>query len=371
MSRVQRGRLFLVLASRRAFESLTGPIPEAMRPLFRFQKPSHAARIQALLPHCQIVISKSYRRPACNRWILEARHLGVPTLLLVDGPLEWSNLYGDKQGAEEGANERRTERLTLFEPILHDAVACIGDAQERWISHKNLGRGIAFMSYANQRIQTTADPTRTTQKAEFDFLLTTAKTPYFGERERSALFETIEACALALDRAGYRVLVRVSDDDLRQLIQAKLTRCTFDTRETFTNALARTRCVIGTPSSVLLEAMRHGKPTGQLMFRDSPLFYQSGWLLGCNGDWEASFASMLAPDPERMDSQQQTLRENLSEDDFFSLCAGVASNKEFESPRPLDAADLEFENGLLRRLLGWRARLIAPVLRSLARLSRE
>jgi hypothetical protein len=366
MSRGRPGRLFLVLASRRAFESLTGRIPEAMRPLFRFRKPNQAARIQALLPQCRLVITKNYRRPACNRWVLEARRQGIPTLLLVDGPLEWSNLYHPRQGSGQGSGHGEKATLALFEPILHDAVAAIGDAQKRWIAHKNQGREITFMSYANQRIQTAFDPTRTTSGAEFDFLVTTAKTAYFGTREKIALCAVIEACATALDRTGHSVLVRVEDGALRQAIQRRIPRCAFDTSESFTEALVRTRCVIGTPSSVLLEAMRHGKPTGQLMFRDSPLFYQAGWLLGCNEDWKTSFASMLARDRDRMDFQLRTLRDNLSEEDFFSHCQKIASAKQLESPRPFDALDLEFENKLFRDLLGWRARLFAPILHSLS-----
>jgi hypothetical protein len=112
--------------------------------------------------------------------------------------------------------------------------------------------------------------------------------------------------------------------------------------------------------------MQHGRPTAQLMFRDSPLFYQSGWLLGCNEDWQASFESMLAADPDRMDSQVRTLRENLSEQDFFSHCEEIGSGKRLESPRPIDARDLEFENQLFREMLGWRARLLAPIWQTLS-----
>lgn len=355
------GRLFLVLSSRRAFEALAGPIPEAMRPLFRFEKPNHAVRIQALLPDCRLMLSKNDRRPACHRWILEARGRGIPTLLLVDGPLEWSNLYRDsKQGKKRGR--------TLYREVLHDAVAPIGDAQEQWIAHQNEGRRIVFMNYANRRIRTASSPGHAGPETEFDFLLTTAKTPYFGVHEKAALQTTLESCATALDRAGHRVLLRIMDSELREATQAKLPQDRTqisDIDEPFSDALTRTRCVVGTPSSVLLEAMAHDKPTGQLMFRDSPLFYQSGWLLGCNNDWAASFESMLAAEPERMDAQRQTLRENLSEEDFFSHCQQVADGKNLDVPRRVDVSDLEFENDLLRDLLGWRARLFAPFLRAL------
>ena len=112
--------------------------------------------------------------------------------------------------------------------------------------------------------------------------------------------------------------------------------------------------------------MQHGKPTGLLMFRDSPLFYQTGWLLGCSEDWNASFASMLSRDSSRMDLQRQSLRENLSDVDFFTLCNGIADGELLKTPRPFDALDLEFENRVLRGMLGWRTRWLAPLLRTLA-----
>ena len=362
MSKSSSRALFLVLASRRAFEAFAGPIPDAMKTLFRFQRPRNAARIQALLPDCRIVISKNYARPQSNRWIFEARRLGIPTLLLVDGPLEWANLYANPSLATLGENAA----AGLFEPIVHDAVATIGNAQSQWIADRNEGRGIELMSYANQRIHTRTGLEPTDLSPDFDFLVTTARTPYFNTREKADLGAALSACGAALERAGHRTLVRIFDEDLRATFRSTAPSCSFDIEGSFTEALSRTRCVVGTPSSVLLESMQHGKPTGLLMFRDSPLFYQTGWLLGCSEDWNASFASMLAPDSARMDVQRQSLRENLSDEDFFTHCNRIADGELLKTPRPFDALDLEFEGRVLRGILGWRARWLAPLLRALA-----
>lgn len=362
MSAMQSRTLFLVLASRRSFESFAGTIPRAMKSRFRFQKSRNAARIRALLPECRLVISKNYCRPQSNRWIFEARRLGIPTLLLIDGPLEWANLYSNPSLAALG-NGGATG---LFEPIIHDAVATIGNGQLRWIGSRNHARGIELLSYANQRIQTKMNVRSANVEPEFDFLLTTARTAYVSDREKADLLVALRSCGAALERAGHRTLVRVFDDELRTTIQSIAPSCTFDAQDSFTEALGRTRCVIGTPSSVLLESMKHDKPTGLLMFRDSPLFYQSGWLLGCNEDWKSSFTSMLTRDPARMALQRQHLQEQLSDEDFFSHCERIANGEILEAPRPLDPTDLEFEHRLLHGILGWRARWIAALIRALA-----
>jgi len=357
MSAAADRSLILVLSGRRAFEKFTGPVPERLESRFRFTKPRRAARIRALLPHCALVISKSYLQPAANRWIFAARRSGIPTLLLVDGPLEWSNSHANPNLARRMGDLA----ISLMAPLVHDGVAAIGPAQSRWIAGQNRGRPIQLMSYANQRIRKPATDLSPTGSGvtELDFLVTTAKTPYFDEAEKAELLRVLSRCCSELEKAGLRYALRIFDEGLaRELPSERI-----DTRGDFAEALARARCVIGTPSSVLLEAMQHGKPTATLMFRDSPLFYQTGWLLGCTTDWEPTLRSMLDADPERMELQRYTLQENLSEEDFFACCERFLDRVAAEGPRPLDGEDLAFENRLLHRLLGWRARLAAPCAR--------
>ncbi len=366
-----RAKAFLVLSSQRAFEALAGPVPEAVRGRYVFLKAGRAARIHAALADARLVVSQSYPRPALNRWIFEARRRGVPTLLLVDGPLEWSNLFANPSLAQPGSEAARA----LFEPIVHDAVATIGEAQSRYIASRNPNRGIAFMSYANHRIRTSlasdapaGSPTaRPIDPAapSFDFLLTTARTAAFDERERTDLIQALLACANALITAGHRALVRIFDDEIRKAVQRAVPSAHFDATGSFADALAESRCVIGTPSSVLLEAMVHDRPTATLVFRDSPLLYQTGWLLGGFSDWNTSFRSMLARDPDRMAQQRESLRENVSDQDFFEQAEALVRRDRLATPRPLDALDLEFENRVLRELVGFRARLFAPIYRAL------
>ena len=88
-----------------------------------------------------------------------------------------------------------------------------GGFKPDWIAERNRGREIEFMSYANRRIQTAANDVPSARAAddaqrEFDFLVTTARTPCFDDRERMQLRSTLAACGRALEDAGHRVLVR-------------------------------------------------------------------------------------------------------------------------------------------------------------------
>lgn len=347
----------VVLSSQSAFEAFTGPLPEALRERSLFLKPDRGARILAALPEARLVVSQSYLRPEVNRWIFEARRRGVPTMLLIDGPLEWANVHTRPSLSRPGAEAARA----LYDPIVHDAVATIGERQSRFIASRNPGRGIVFLSYANRRIRTAPFP----DAPAYDFLLTTARTAAFDARERDALVRALRECLAALERAGHRALVRIFDADLRQSIQTSTTGAHFDATGSFAEALAQSRCVVGTPSSVLLEAMHHDRPTATLVFRDGPLFDRTGWLLGGFADWETSFASMLARDPARMAIQRDALQESLSEQDFFEQLDALVEGDRLARPRPLDALDLAFENRVLRQVLGLRARLVAPLYRAL------
>ena len=66
-----------------------------------------------------------------------------------------------------------------------------------------------------------------------------------------------------------------------------------------------------------------------------------------------------------MAQQRESLRENLSELDFFEQAEALVLGDRLTAPRPLDALDLEFENRVLRQFAGARARLFAPIYRAL------
>jgi len=333
----------LVLSSQRSFEALVGPVPAELAECFHFVKAGRNRRVAAILRRAHLVISKNYTRADTNRWIFAARRAGIPTLLLVDGPLEWSNVYSNPSLAA-----LREAATGLYEPIVHDAAATIGDAQRDWLAARNAGRGVEFTSYANRRILTPLGARASAAEPDFDFLLTTAKTAWFGDDERRALDSILRMGAAALAAAGHRVCVRLFDDGLRASVRESAPNACFETKGTFADALERSRCVIGTPSSVLLEAMFHGRPTALLDFRDQPLFYGGGWLLDRNSDWPSTLAAMQAGDANGMQRQKTCLRANLSHEDFYSIIRRIEQDGHLARPRPLDEADLEFERQVLR-----------------------
>ncbi|MFP6655800.1 MAG: hypothetical protein VCB25_09240, partial [Myxococcota bacterium] len=212
--------VILVLSSRRSFEKFVNRVPSRLESVFRFVRPREMARIDSLLSRCRLLISKSYLPPLHQRAIFAARRLGVPTLLLIDGPLEWSNTHNNpnlKRYLGPGAGP-------LHDPIIHDIVAGIGSEQVRWIESRNTGRGIEFMTYANHRMTATeqmraeakrGDPVDgDPRNEELDFLVTTARTPYFDEREKADLIQALSDVSRSLVDGGYQFRLRIFDESL-------------------------------------------------------------------------------------------------------------------------------------------------------------
>ena len=341
--------------SRTAHPSRASPagVPPQLEPRFEFRKPVWPDEIEPLLERTRVVVSKAYANPWQNRLILEARRRGIRSLFVVDGPLEWSNSYRNPSLCARIPGLRG-----LMEPLVYDCVAATSPEQARYLAFKNSSRRIEFMSYRSHRIDSTRDRAGEAETApEWDFLITTAKRPYFDDTERAELVRVLERTCAALDAAGHRYAVRLFERDLlsgRPEIENLVDG-------TFAEALGRVRGVIGTSSSVLLESMLHRKPTALLMYRDSPLFYQTGWLLGCTSDFAETFASMLAAEPERMDFQASVLDQHVGREDFYPWFEAWL-DRDVGAEATLDRSSLEFENAVLRGLFGGVLRAVDPLM---------
>ena len=106
--------------------------------------------------------------------------------------------------------------------------------------------------------------------------------------------------------------------------------------------------MIGTASSVLLEAMGRQRPVATLDFRGVPLFYATGWRIEAGTDLRETFSEMLGEDGDAMAAQTVSLRDNLASRDFYSICDEIREGKLLPHPRRFDADDDAFEWELQR-----------------------
>jgi hypothetical protein len=288
-----------------------------------------------------LVITHSYLSPRANYFILQAKALDIPTLFLVDGPLEWSNSYLNP-------SLRKTNRFFrgyLMEPLIHDAILAVSHAQASYLAFRNPDRDHSFMTYKNQRL--TSIKSSPSSHERWQFLITTAKTPYFEDREKNNLIHLLRQLTTVLEQNDYSYVFRIFDHALQEALSPKENLL----EGSFEEALQQVGCVIGTPSSVLLQSMASGKPVGTLIYRDAPLFYQSGWLVGDLYSLEATLASMISREETRMEFQRYCLEQNLSQENFFTVLDERVKRQPGREHAKDDLQTLRFENSILRSLL--------------------
>lgn len=336
-----RGGRILVVMPRQKFVSFVGQIPGRFEDFFEFVNKKQYLQAGELVSQVCLVITHSYLSPRTNYFILQAKARGIPTLLLVDGPLEWSNSYLNP-------SLRKTNRFFsgyLMEPLIHDVILTVSPAQASYLAFRNPDRDLSFMAYENKRL--TSVKSAPPSDKRWQFLITTAKTPYFDDKEKNNLIHLLKHLIAVLEQGGYSYVFRIFDNALREALSPKENLL----EGGFAEVLQQVDCVIGTPSSVLLQSMASDKPVGTLFYRDAPLFYQTGWLVMDLYGMEATLASMVSRDETRMEFQTYCLQQNLSQENFFTVLDEVIKRQPRRENATENQQTLRFENSILRSLL--------------------
>lgn len=326
---------------RQKFIGYAGEIPERFKGVFEFVKKKHYLQAKNLVSQMSLVITHSYLSPRANYFMLQARAQGIATLFLVDGPLEWSNSYNNP-------SLRKTNRFFrgyLMEPLIHDVILAVSAAQASYLAFRNPDRDLTFMTYKNQRLTSVKSAPRSDRR--WQFLITTAKTPYFGDEEKNNLIHMLRHLIAVLEKSGYSYVFRIFDLSLLEKLSSKENLL----EGSFAEVLQQVECVIGTPSSVLLQSMASDKPVGTLIYRDAPLFYQTGWLVADLYSLEATLTSMLSREETRMEFQTCCLKENLSQEDFFTVLEELVKRQPWRENPVENLQTVRYENSILRSLL--------------------
>lgn len=197
----------------------------------------------------------------------QARDIGACTVLLMDGILEHRNTY---------CNPRVGARFLRPAPV--DVIACAGEADRRRLiklGNDAVATGLPRLS----GIGPMAPP------AQPAVLVATALQPAFSDAERRLLLEALAALRARLDAHGIRARWRLTEGLAAEL-------GTKPDAGPLAEALAASSAVITTPSTLLIEAMRAGRPTAMLFPFDAPCWPRAAWVLGPGA----------VADPDRIDA---------------------------------------------------------------------
>ena len=176
-----------------------------------------------------------------------------------------------------------------------------------------------------------------TKVPDYNFLISTANTPFFNESELLHLLELIRIVVKEADSLGLSYAFRVFDSRIIAELGIDPNRNMLDCD--ISNALHRADALITTPSSVSITAIQLNKPVGTLDYRDGPLLFQTGWRLHKSVSIRQVLIDMLAEDEERMTFQQTQIRSSMTHQEASELAERlilqneVATEKLFKGRR--------------------------------------
>lgn len=266
-----------------------------------------------------LVVSMLYNNPLSNYYIYKAKEKFIPTLLVSDGIIEWENMFSNAS--------LKHYNVKLFHPILHDYFFCVGSNEVFYFEQ----RGVNTIQFIPRRM---LDMNKSIEMAgNKKFLITTANTAYYSNSEMERLICLMSSLQDQLDRSDINYIYRVFDQKLIESLSIAMEDNYTD--GSFTDVLAKVDCVITTPSSIVIEAMKHGRPVGQLIYRDSPVFLQSGWNISASVDLEGCLASMVSRDRERMNFQSIEVEKYLLNAGADSVDTNFLSKLEKFNPQDI------------------------------------
>jgi len=203
----------------------------------------------------RVVVVTDVLDPRCIRALRMARKVDARTVLVMDGLVEWRNTF---------ANPRVGEGFLRPAPV--DVVCCSGLADARTLT----------------ALGNTARPTglpridaRFTQSFPLNehapVLVATANTPAFNDDERERLVLALTDLKQAAHWSRTRLVWRLTDGLADEIDVENHTG-------PLEEALAGCSAVITTPSTLMVEAMRAGRPCAILHAHETPIWSPAAWV---------------------------------------------------------------------------------------------
>ena len=203
----------------------------------------------------RVVVVTDVLDPRCVRALRMARRVDARTVLIMDGLVEWRNTY---------TNPRTGEGFLRPAPV--DVVCCSGLVDARTLATLgNTARPTGL-----PRIDA-AFPESAPCEVGAPILVATANTPAFTDDERERLLSALNELKQAAHWTRTRLVWRLTDGLADEL---GVRNHTGPLKE----AVLGTSAVITTPSTLMVEAMRAGRPCALLQTNETPLWPPAAWV---------------------------------------------------------------------------------------------
>ena len=238
-----------------------------------------------------------------DRCLRAANRMHIPSLLLMDGILEFKHQWTNPRFAAGGG-------APFLTPVLADKIACKGwnDAR-RLESWGNAGRceivGLPRLDrYLPPRVyqRRGSSPKRV--------LVASANTPWFTDvQKRNAIHAFSQLREAVRTRPDIELVWRLRrwlSDTISLRPQERS-----DPATPLAGVLRNVDAVITQPSTLQLEAMLSGLPVAVLDFDNVPAFVPSAWRITAESQIAPTIDAILDPEPARLSYQDECLHNEL------------------------------------------------------------
>jgi hypothetical protein len=252
------------------------------------------AGVDALIVSCEHHWPSRLAIAACKR-------IGIPTFHVLDGIVEWRNLFENTRTADP------TNGAALFQPLLSDVTFAMGEVQKRtleWLGNSRVvSTGLPRLDSLASR-PCRIGPLEGTPR----ILVATANTPWFTSDQRDLFLSEFSRIAESLAGSGssqYSTGSRISWRIAAPVAEAL--GVSNDLLDSAAEALMRCDALITTPSSLAVEAMILGIPT--LIFDPyaCPILTPTAWHATSADSVMALLPSLVAPEARRASLQDVLL----------------------------------------------------------------
>lgn len=250
-----------------------------------------------------LVVSTVFTSPTSNLIVERCRQYGIKTLLLSDGIVEWENMYRNEFLLKKG--------IMLYLPIRHEYFGVMGSLESKYFDKINNSKSIKFTP--NKVVLDTNNHIGKVNDGciVMDFLLTSANRIYLNENEKNLAFSIYIDIFKAINNMKVKFKTRIFDEDLLSEFKKINPDIFNDIDSSFDDCIKNVKSLLTGPSTIVFSAMQKNIPVAQILYRNTPVFTLTGWLINSINDIEDILLSMLTPDEKRLAFQQSVLEDHF------------------------------------------------------------
>jgi len=233
-------------------------------------------------------------KPSNRIFIDKIKTLKIPVMYIVDGVIDWNYLHHNWSYIKPQG--------TFLQPMVSDFLGVIGNDQKDILStivpiSKIKVVGIPRLDKFKVNDETHA--------AKYDVLITTPTTPYLNKETKIQVSVALKNLKDFFSKQNLIANWRIRPDIASEID----VKSNFKT--SLKNQICRSKCVISFCSTVIIESMLLGKPTGLLDFSNNPKLINTAWILSGKENIPSFFDSILNPSKSLISYQNLCLNKLL------------------------------------------------------------